>query len=83
MAEHLSVEEVADIKDMFQKMDINNSGKITFEELKLGLHKLGHQVPDSDAKILMEAVSSRPYCFLVVLLFFMHTVCILRWSCLC
>ncbi|XP_010923438.1 calcium-dependent protein kinase 20 isoform X2 [Elaeis guineensis] len=55
VAEHLSVEEVADIKDMFQKMDINNNGKITFEELKYGLHKLGHQVPDSDVKILMEA----------------------------
>ncbi|KAG1347633.1 calcium-dependent protein kinase 20 [Cocos nucifera] len=55
VAEHLSVEEVADIKDMFQKMDINNNGKITFDELKFGLHKLGHQIPDSDARILMEA----------------------------
>lgn len=55
VADHLSVEEVADIKDMFQKMDINNNGKITFDELKFGLHKLGHQIPDSDAHILMEA----------------------------
>ncbi|ONK76237.1 uncharacterized protein A4U43_C03F25440 [Asparagus officinalis] len=55
IAEHLSVEEVADIKDMFSKMDVNNHGKITLEELKFGLHKLGHQIPDADVKILMDA----------------------------
>ncbi|KAJ8510328.1 hypothetical protein OPV22_000762 [Ensete ventricosum] len=55
VAEYLSVEEVADIKDMFEKMDINKNGKITFEELKFGLHKLGHQTPDADVQILMEA----------------------------
>ncbi|KAJ6811744.1 calcium-dependent protein kinase 20-like isoform X1 [Iris pallida] len=55
VAEHLSVEEVADIKKMFSKMDINNNGKITLEELKHGLHKLGHQIADADVKILMDA----------------------------
>lgn len=55
MAEHLSVEEVAGIKDMFSMMDVNNNGKITLEELKFGLHKLGHQIADADVKILMEA----------------------------
>ncbi|WOK92414.1 calcium-dependent protein kinase 20 [Canna indica] len=55
VAEHLSVEEVADIKDMFDKMDVNNKGQLTIEELKDGLHKLGHQIPDADVKILMEA----------------------------
>ncbi|KAG6520436.1 hypothetical protein ZIOFF_017492 [Zingiber officinale] len=55
VAEYLSVEEVADIKEMFEKLDINQNGKITFEELKLGLHKLGHQISDSDVQILMEA----------------------------
>ena len=58
IAEHLSVEEVADIKDMFSKMDINGNGKLTLEELKFGLHKLGHQIPDADVKILMDAVST-------------------------
>ena len=58
IAEHLSVEEVADIKDMFSKMDINNNGKLTLEELKFGLHRLGHQIPDADVKILMDAVST-------------------------
>ncbi|KAG6537154.1 calcium-dependent protein kinase 20-like [Zingiber officinale] len=55
MAEHLSVEEVADIKDMFESMDIDDKGKITLEEFKYGLQKLGHLVPDSDVKRLMKA----------------------------
>lgn len=57
VAEHLSIEEVADIKNMFEKMDINKKGRITLEELKSGLHKLGHQIPDADVQILMNAVS--------------------------
>lgn len=57
VAEYLSVEEVAGIKDMFEKIDINKNGKITLEELKYGLLKLGHQIPDADVHILMEAVS--------------------------
>jgi calcium-dependent protein kinase len=52
------VEEVASIKEGFKLMDINNKGKIDKDELKMGLHKLGHQVPDSDVQILMEAVSN-------------------------
>ncbi|PKA58235.1 Calcium-dependent protein kinase 8 [Apostasia shenzhenica] len=55
VAEHLSMEEVADIKDMFEKMDMNKNGRITFEEMKHGLHKLGHQIPDADVQILMDA----------------------------
>ncbi|WOL04002.1 calcium-dependent protein kinase 20 [Canna indica] len=55
VAEYLSVEEVAGIKEMFEKMDINQKGQITFEELKSGLHKNGYQIPDADAQILMEA----------------------------
>lgn len=57
IAEHLSVEEVAGIKEMFDMMDSNKNGKITFEELKMGLRRIGHQVPDSDVHMLMEAVS--------------------------
>ncbi|KAG0485506.1 hypothetical protein HPP92_009585 [Vanilla planifolia] len=55
VAEHLSVEEVAGIRDMFEKMDINNKGRINFEELKYGLHKIGNQMPDADVQILMDA----------------------------
>ncbi|CAL5423350.1 unnamed protein product [Camellia sinensis] len=55
IAEHLSVEEVAGIKEGFQLMDTNNRGKINIDELRVGLLKLGHQMPDSDLQILMEA----------------------------
>ncbi|KAJ3674841.1 hypothetical protein LUZ60_005457 [Juncus effusus] len=55
IAQHLSVEEVADIKEMFHKMDLNNDNQISFDELKLGLNKLGHQVADTDIQILMDA----------------------------
>ncbi|KAJ8485759.1 hypothetical protein OPV22_018244 [Ensete ventricosum] len=58
VAEHLSVEEVADIKNMFEKMDINKKGQITLEELKHGLHKLGHHIADADVMILMEAADA-------------------------
>ncbi|CAA6667322.1 unnamed protein product [Spirodela intermedia] len=55
IAEHLSVEEVAGIKEMFQMMDVHNNGNITLEELKSGLHKIGQHIPDPDVQILMEA----------------------------
>lgn len=38
-------------------MDTSNKGKIDMEELRVGLHKLGHQIPEADLQILMEAVS--------------------------
>lgn len=56
VAEHLSVEEVAGIKDAFDMMDTGKQGKISLEEFKIGLHKLGHQIPEADVQILMEAV---------------------------
>ncbi|XP_061361998.1 calcium-dependent protein kinase 32-like isoform X1 [Gastrolobium bilobum] len=55
IAEHLSVEEVAGIKEGFQLMDTGNRGKINIDELREGLHKLGHQVPEGDVQIIMEA----------------------------
>lgn len=55
IAEHLSVEEVAGIKEGFVLMDTSKRGKINMDELKAGLHKLGHQIPDADVQILMEA----------------------------
>lgn len=71
IAEHLTVEEAAGLKEGFQRMDINNRGKINIDELRVGLHKLGHQVPDSDVQILMEAVSNNYYITLY-LEFFLH-----------
>lgn len=43
---------------MFEKMDLNKDSMINFDELKLGLNKLGHQMPDADVQILMDAVST-------------------------
>ncbi|KAI3951409.1 hypothetical protein MKW98_030261 [Papaver atlanticum] len=58
VAEHLSMEEVAGIKDTFDMMDINKNGKLTLVELKDGLHKIGHQIADADIQILMEAADA-------------------------
>ncbi|KAG7010274.1 Calcium-dependent protein kinase 8 [Cucurbita argyrosperma subsp. argyrosperma] len=55
IAEHLSVEEVAGIKDAFEMMDVEKRGKINLEELRSGLQKLGQQIPEADLQILMEA----------------------------
>ncbi|CAI9779469.1 unnamed protein product [Fraxinus pennsylvanica] len=54
IAEHLSAEEVAGIKEGFQLMDTGNKGKIDLNELRAGLHKLGHQISDADIQVLME-----------------------------
>ncbi|CAA3025716.1 calcium-dependent kinase 32-like [Olea europaea subsp. europaea] len=54
IAEHLSAEEVAGIKEGFQLMDTGNKGKIDLNELRAGLHKLGHRIPDADIQVLME-----------------------------
>ncbi|KAK9125319.1 hypothetical protein Scep_014165 [Stephania cephalantha] len=58
VAEHLSVEEVAGIKETFHMMDINKTGQLTLGELKVGLHKIGHQIPDADVRMLMEAADA-------------------------
>lgn len=42
---------------MFDTMDTQKNGSITLEELRVGLVKIGHHVPDADLQILMEAVS--------------------------
>ncbi|XP_051120348.1 calcium-dependent protein kinase 8-like [Andrographis paniculata] len=55
VAEHLSTEEVAGIKEAFDMMDSGKKGKINREEFATGLHKLGHQIPEADIQILMEA----------------------------
>lgn len=54
IAEHLSVEEVEVIRDMFSLMDTDNDGKVSFEELKAGLKKVGSQLAEPEMKMLME-----------------------------
>nr|UWM40660.1 Nod Kinase-EF hand 2 [Arachis hypogaea subsp. hypogaea] len=54
IADHLSVEEVEIIKDMFTLMDTNKDGRVTYEELKAGLRKVGSQLAEPEIKLLME-----------------------------
>ncbi|KAL0440780.1 UNVERIFIED_CONTAM: Calcium-dependent protein kinase [Sesamum radiatum] len=54
IAEHLSVEEVEVIRDMFALMDTDNDGKVTYEELKAGLRKVGSQLAEPEIKLLMD-----------------------------
>lgn len=55
IAENLSEEEIMGLKEMFRSIDTDNSGTITFEELKAGLPKLGTKLSESEVRQLMEA----------------------------
>ncbi|GMH13481.1 hypothetical protein Nepgr_015322 [Nepenthes gracilis] len=55
IAESLSEEEIAGLREMFQSMDTDNSGAITFEELKAGLRRYGSTLKDIEIRDLMEA----------------------------
>ena len=41
---------------MFKMIDTDNSGTITFDELKEGLKRVGSELMESEIKDLMEAV---------------------------
>ncbi|XP_057726114.1 calcium-dependent protein kinase 26 isoform X1 [Arachis stenosperma] len=56
IAESLSEEEIAGLREMFQAMDTDNSGAITFDELKAGLRRYGSTLKDTEIRDLMEAV---------------------------
>ncbi|KAI3721910.1 hypothetical protein L2E82_32929 [Cichorium intybus] len=55
IAESLSEEEIAGLKEMFKNMDTDGSGQITLEELKEGLVKAGANFKDLDMNKLMES----------------------------
>uniref|UniRef100_A0A5B7A1Y0 non-specific serine/threonine protein kinase n=1 Tax=Davidia involucrata TaxID=16924 RepID=A0A5B7A1Y0_DAVIN len=55
IAENLSEEEIQGLKAMFTNMDTDNSGTITYEELKTGLARLGSKLTEAEVKQLMEA----------------------------
>ncbi|KAL9319324.1 hypothetical protein ACSQ67_015841 [Phaseolus vulgaris] len=55
IAENLSEEEIAGLKEMFKMIDSDNSGQITFEELKIGLKKFGANLNESEIYDLMQA----------------------------
>ena len=56
IAESLSEEEIAGLREMFTAMDTDNSGSITFDELKAGLRRYGSTLKDTEIRDLMEAV---------------------------
>ncbi|KAK9078685.1 hypothetical protein SSX86_002742 [Deinandra increscens subsp. villosa] len=55
IAESLSEEEIAGLKQMFQMIDTDNSGHITFDELKAGLQRVGANLKESEIYDLMQA----------------------------
>ncbi|CAL5015241.1 unnamed protein product [Urochloa decumbens] len=55
IAESLSEEEIAGLKEMFQTMDTDNSGAITYDELKEGLRKYGSTLKETEIRDLMDA----------------------------
>lgn len=43
---------------MFKKMDVDNDGIVSIEELKAGLRNFGSQLAESEVQMLIEAVSN-------------------------
>ncbi|KAK6116640.1 hypothetical protein DH2020_049639 [Rehmannia glutinosa] len=56
IAERLSEEEIGGLRQLFRMLDTDNSGTITFEELKQGLRRVGSELMESEIKALMSAV---------------------------
>lgn len=55
IAERLSEEEIGGLKELFKMIDTDNSGTITYEELKDGLKRVGSNLMESEIKSLMDA----------------------------
>ncbi|KAL0927270.1 hypothetical protein M5K25_001433 [Dendrobium thyrsiflorum] len=55
IAESLSEEEIAGLREMFLAMDTDSSGAITFDELKAGLRRYGSTLKDTEIQDLMDA----------------------------
>ncbi|CAI0430928.1 unnamed protein product [Linum tenue] len=55
IAERLSEEEIGGLKELFRMIDTDNSGTITFEELKDGLKRVGSELMESEIMDLMNA----------------------------
>ncbi|KAI9201622.1 hypothetical protein LWI28_026303 [Acer negundo] len=55
IAKNLSEEEIKGLKQMFNNMDTDGSGSITYEELRDGLSRLGSRLTEAEIKQLMDA----------------------------
>ncbi|KAF7825531.1 calcium-dependent protein kinase 13 [Senna tora] len=58
IADFLSTEEVEDIKEMFKKMDSDNDGIVSVEDLKAGFQNFGSQLAESEVQMLIETVNT-------------------------
>ncbi|KAL1539519.1 Calcium-dependent protein kinase 13 [Salvia divinorum] len=58
IADFLSNEEVEGIRDIFAKIDTDNDGIVSIEELKVGLLKFNGQMEPSEVQMLIEAVDT-------------------------
>ncbi|KAL4341683.1 hypothetical protein GQ457_08G011550 [Hibiscus cannabinus] len=55
IAQRLSEEEIAGLKEIFKMIDEDGSGQITYDELKVGLKKFGANLAESEFRALMQA----------------------------
>ncbi|KAH9606868.1 hypothetical protein KSS87_019702 [Heliosperma pusillum] len=55
VADSLPDEQVDKLRRTFNMMDTDKNGSLCFEELKSGLLKLGHALPDSDIQMILDA----------------------------
>ncbi|XP_074264610.1 calcium-dependent protein kinase 13 [Silene latifolia] len=58
IAEFLSNQEVEDIKELFKRIDVDDDGIVSIEELKAGLLKFGSMLEESEVQMLIEAVDT-------------------------
>ena len=58
IAESLSEEEIGGLKELFKMIDTDNSGTITYDELKDGLKRVGSDLMEPEIQALMDAVSA-------------------------
>ncbi|CAL9086487.1 unnamed protein product [Musa textilis] len=59
IADHLSIEEAEDIKEMFRMMDTDNDGIISHDELKAGFPKFDSHLVESEMQMLIEAIDTK------------------------
>ncbi|KAL4556663.1 hypothetical protein LXL04_034817 [Taraxacum kok-saghyz] len=61
IAENLSADEIQGLKSMFMNKDTDNSGTITYEELKTGLAGFGSKLTESEVRQLMDVSPRRTF----------------------
>jgi len=58
IAERLSEEEIAGLRQLFKAVDVKNRGVITLGELKEGLRRYGTELEDREISDIVEVVSN-------------------------